>query len=58
MYVLISCTHTPYLYISYVFSNDTDYDKHGTTTGCDCCGDNVGGRKMCVWMNSASYLGW
>ena len=42
----------------YVCSNDSDYDKHGATTGCDCCGDNVGGRKMCVWMNSASYLGW
>lgn len=30
-------------------SNDNDYDKHGSTSGCDCCGDNVGANKMCVW---------
>lgn len=30
--------------------NDTDYDKHGSTSGCDCCDDNVGANKMCVWM--------
>ena len=31
-------------------SNGSDYDKHGSTTDCDCCGDNVGENKMCVWM--------
>ena len=30
--------------------NDTDYDKHGSADGCDCCDDNVGANKMCVWM--------
>mmetsp|Transcript_11628 Transcript_11628/g.23760 ORF Transcript_11628/g.23760 Transcript_11628/m.23760 type:complete len:253 (-) Transcript_11628:270-1028(-) len=28
-----------------------DYTKHGRETGCDCCGDNVGGNKMCVYVN-------
>ncbi|KAL7552942.1 hypothetical protein ACHAWF_017901 [Thalassiosira exigua] len=30
-------------------SNNSDYDKHGSSSGCDCCGDNVGAHKMCVW---------
>lgn len=27
----------------------SNYGKHGTTDGCDCCGGNVGANKMCVW---------
>lgn len=38
-------------------SNDTDYDKHGSRTGCDCCGDDVGGNLMCVWMVGDSAPG-
>jgi len=30
-------------------SEDDDYDKHGMADDCDCCGSNVGSRKMCVW---------
>lgn len=30
-------------------SNDNDFAKHGSDSGCDCCGSNVGGNKMCVW---------
>eukprot|EP00581_Thalassiosira_minuscula_P009335 CAMPEP_0183704974 /NCGR_PEP_ID=MMETSP0737-20130205/2180_1 /TAXON_ID=385413 /ORGANISM="Thalassiosira miniscula, Strain CCMP1093" /LENGTH=171 /DNA_ID=CAMNT_0025932015 /DNA_START=253 /DNA_END=768 /DNA_ORIENTATION=- len=30
-------------------SEDDDYDKHGVAKDCDCCGDNVGGKKQCVW---------
>jgi hypothetical protein len=30
-------------------SNGSDYDKHGSSTGCNCCGSNVGENKMCVW---------
>lgn len=30
-------------------SEDADYDKHGSASGCDCDGKNVGANKMCVW---------
>lgn len=33
--------------------NDATYMKHGEDDGCDCCGDNVGGGKMCVYMLNA-----
>ena len=29
--------------------NRHDYDKHGRATGCDCCGEDVGNKKICVW---------
>jgi hypothetical protein len=32
------------------FCGTGGYDVHGPTAGCDCCGENVGGGKMCVWM--------
>jgi hypothetical protein len=38
--------------------NGNDYDKHGMAKDCDCCGENVGGRKQCVWLSApAQYLG-
>lgn len=33
----------------------SDYNqivRHGTETGCNCCGENVGAGKMCVWENT------
>jgi len=26
--------------------------RHGTDSGCNCCGENVGGGKQCVWENT------
>ena len=26
-----------------------DYDRHGPTRNCNCCGKSVGKNKMCVW---------
>eukprot|EP00578_Thalassiosira_sp_NH16_P020214 CAMPEP_0181086876 /NCGR_PEP_ID=MMETSP1071-20121207/5981_1 /TAXON_ID=35127 /ORGANISM="Thalassiosira sp., Strain NH16" /LENGTH=250 /DNA_ID=CAMNT_0023168743 /DNA_START=37 /DNA_END=786 /DNA_ORIENTATION=- len=26
--------------------------RHGRKDGCDCCGSNVGGGRMCVWENA------
>ncbi|KAL7529453.1 hypothetical protein ACHAXR_004522 [Thalassiosira sp. AJA248-18] len=37
--------------------NGGGYDRHGSTGGCDCCGDNVGGNRMCVWMIGESAPG-
>ena len=34
-------------------SNVNDYGMHGTKDGCDCCGGNVGGNKMCVYLNGS-----
>jgi len=38
-------------------SNSSDYDKHGGADDCDCCGDDVGSRKMCVWMTGDAAPG-
>ncbi len=35
-------------------TNEPTYDKHGEADECDCCGDNVGPRKMCVWVAGAA----
>ena len=29
------------------------YDVHGPASNCDCCKDNVGANKMCVWTKVA-----
>lgn len=29
--------------------DDDDYHKHRAARGCNCCGGNVGSRKICVW---------
>lgn len=57
------CTKTGYMYFARQWkgqcfcSNDSTYDKHGSTSGCDCCEDNVGGGKMCVWKAEESASG-
>ncbi len=33
------------------FCGDQGYDRYGSETGCDCCGEDVGPRKLCVWEN-------
>lgn len=25
------------------------WERYGEGEGCDCCGANVGGGRMCVW---------
>jgi len=30
-------------------NSEAEYSKHGEDIGCDCCGQNVGPGRMCVW---------
>lgn len=33
-------------------NSEAEYSKHGEDIGCDCCGQNVGPGRMCVWENA------
>jgi hypothetical protein len=53
------CSNRGYRYFGRQFKGQcfcgSDYDqivKYGTDYGCNCCGENVGGGKMCVWENT------
>ena len=53
------CTSRRYRYFGRQFKGQcfcgSDYIqivRHGIDTGCDCCGENVGGGKQCVWENT------
>lgn len=52
------CTSRSYRYFGRQFKGQcfcgSDYSqivRHGTESGCNCCGENVGGGKQCVWEN-------
>ena len=30
-------------------NDEREYKQYGLVSGCNCCGENVGGGKMCVW---------
>lgn len=53
------CTSRNYLYFGRQFKGQcfcgSDYSqivRHGADSGCNCCGENVGGGKQCVWENT------
>jgi hypothetical protein len=33
------------------FCGTGGYDVHGPAEECDCCGEDVGGNKMCIWQD-------
>ncbi|KAL7438649.1 hypothetical protein ACHAXM_007362 [Skeletonema potamos] len=52
------CTTRSYRYFGRQFKGQcfcgSDYGqivRHGADSGCNCCGENVGGGKQCVWEN-------
>lgn len=49
----LPCSHISFPLMMVLYqcfcSNSDDYDKHGTSRNCSCCGTNVGANKMCVY---------
>ena len=53
------CTNRSYRYFGRQFkgqcfcgSNYSQIVRHGAESGCNCCGENVGGGRQCVWENT------
>ena len=56
------CSNLGYRYFAREFrgqcfcgNSPAEYSKHGLDTGCNCCAENVGPGKMCVWEVSRQY---